>query len=46
MKELKERLEWKEGIRRRKGTRDECRKRMGREALKDHNLHELIRTRE
>ena len=46
MKELKERLDRKEGIRRREGTRNELRKRIGREALKYHNLHELIGTRE
>ena len=55
-KELKKGLEWKEGNRRRglsgerkvngKGTRNEWRKRIGRKALKDHKLHELIRTRE
>ena len=29
-----------------KGTRNEWRKRIGRETLKEHKLHELIRTRE
>ena len=29
-----------------KGTRDEWRKRIERETLKEHKLHELIRTRE
>ena len=29
-----------------KGTRNEWRKRKGRETLKEHKLHELIRTRE
>ena len=55
-KKLKEGLECKEGNRRRglngeremngKGTRDEWRKRIERETLKEHKLHELIRTRE
>ena len=29
-----------------KGTRDEWRKRIGKGTLKEHKLHELIRTRE
>ena len=55
-KELKEGLEWKEGNRRRglngeremngKGTRNEWRKGIGKGTLKEHKLHELIRTRE
>ena len=49
-KELKERLEGEDlnGERKvnGKGTRNEWRKRIGRETLKEHKLHELIRTRE
>ena len=49
-KELKEGLEGEDlnGERKvnGKGTRNEWRKRIGRETLKEHKLHELIRTRE